>query len=108
MEMPEEAQVSMVEDDGAVTIIGGGILTYATAQEFSDALSKAALSADEVTVDFRPAKFIDTQVVHDLGKAAVKLGHRGKRLKVIVSASEYPLEVLKMSCYDRIMDIEVE
>jgi anti-anti-sigma regulatory factor len=106
--MIDEAQISVSEDGDAVTITGGGNLTFLNATEFGERLKKSSLEADSVTVDLRPADFIDSQIVQDLGKAAVTLLNRQKRLRVQASGTAYPLRVLKISGYESIMDIEVE
>jgi hypothetical protein len=108
MRTEEEARISVTEDGPAVTITGGGSLTLFNATEFGEKLKQASLTADCVTVDLRPAVFIDTQIVQDLGKAAVTLLGRGKRLRVLITETAYPLRVLKISGYEGIMDIEVE
>jgi len=106
--MVEEATVSVINDVGDVTVVGSGILTYMNATEFGEALRKASITGDSVKVDLRGAEFIDTQIVQDLGQAAVKLLSREKRLKVILSATGYPLKVMEISGYEAIMDIVVE
>lgn len=103
-----EAHVSVTDHDGAVTVTGGGELNFINAKEFGEGLAQAADTADSVTVDLRPAVFIDTQIVQDLGKAAVALLKRGKRLRVAITGTAYPLRVLKISGYEQLMDIEVE
>lgn len=106
--MTEEARVSLSDVDGLVTITGGGSLTFMNAAEFGEKLKHASLNADNVTVDLRPAVFIDTQIIQDLGRGAVTLLNRKKRLKVIVLKTAYPLRVLEISGYEVIMDIVTE
>jgi len=106
--MLEEAQVNIFDDSGAITITGIGSLTYINAREFAERLKDASLNAENVTVDLRSAAFIDTQIVQDLGRGAVTLLNRSKRLKVMVSKTAYPLRVLEISGYERIMDIEID
>lgn len=108
MRIADEARIDVVQDNGAVTIIAGGALTFINAAEFGEALKSASLDAESVVVDLRTADFIDTQIVQDLGKGAVTLLKRGKRLKVMLSATAYPLRVLKISGYEDIMDFEIE
>jgi len=108
MAVIEEAQIGTTEVGGSVTITGGGFLTYMNAEEFGVGLRKASQSAESVTVDIRPASFIDTQIVQDLGMAAVTLLKRTKRLKVVAAADSYPLRVLNISGYGQIMDVAVE
>jgi anti-anti-sigma regulatory factor len=108
MTMPEDAQVSITSDGGAVTVTGGGELNFMNSREFGDGLRQASKAADSVTVDLRPAVFIDTQIVQDLGMAAVAMLNRGKRLRVVITETAYPLRVLKISGFEQIMDIEVE
>ena len=103
--MIEEARISMTEDAGGVTITGGGSLTFYNATEFGERLKEASLAAERVTVDLRPAEFIDTQIVQDLGRAGVTLLKRDKRLKVVVSETAYPLRVIEISGYEQIMDV---
>jgi anti-anti-sigma regulatory factor len=108
MRIADEATIDVIQDNDAVTIIGGGTLTFLNAAEFGEALKRASLDAENVIVDLRPADFIDTQIVQDLGKGGVTLLKRGKRLKVILSETAYPLRVLKISGYEDIMDFETE
>ena len=108
MTTQEEAYIAVTEDGAAVTITGGGSLTLFNAMEFGERLKQAALTAESVTVDLRPAVFIDSKIVQDLGQAAVMLIGRGKRLRVLMDGTAYPLHVLKISGYEGIMDIEVE
>ena len=108
MTTPDEAQVSITDDGGAVTVTGGGALNFLNAKEFGEGLKQASKTADSVTVDLRPAVFIDTQIVQDLGMAAVALMDRGKRLRVVITQTAYPLRVLKISGFEQIMDIDVE
>lgn len=106
MAMAEDASVSIAEDGGAVTITGGGSLTFMNATEFGEKLKDASLTAESVTVDLRSADFIDSQIVQDLSRAAVALLGRGKRLRVLVDQTAYPLRVLQITGFDGIMDIE--
>lgn len=108
MTTAEDAQISVSEDSGKVTITGGGTLTFFNAGEFGEKLNDASLIAENVIVDLRPAVFIDTQIVQDLGRAAVVLLNRSKRLKVTIHDGAYPLRVLRISGFEEIMDIEVE
>ena len=108
MTMADEAKIQRTEDAGAVTITGGGSLTFLNATEFGELLKEASLNADRVNVDLRPADFIDTQILQDLGRAAVTLLGKGKRLKVMVIETAYPLRVLHISGYEQIMDIVAE
>jgi len=105
--MTEDAQIEIARDGGHVTVTGGGMLDLTNSQAFHEGLLDAAASADSVTADLRHAQFIDTAIVQDLARAAVKLRDRGKRLKVIVSAEAYPRRVLDISGFDVLMDIEV-
>jgi anti-anti-sigma regulatory factor len=106
MAMIDKAEISVTRDGGNVTITGGGSLTFVNAMEFGRQLKEASLNAESVAVDLRPAVFIDTQIVQDLGKAAVALLKRDKRLKVAVVDTAYPLRLLKISGFEEIMDIE--
>ncbi len=105
--MADKARVTATEESGGVTVTGAGSLTFYNATEFGEELKRASMSADSVTVDLRPAVFIDTQIVQDLGRAAVTLMKRAKRLKVIVVGTGYPMRVLDVSGYEEIMDIEI-
>ncbi len=93
MSTQEEAYISVNEDGAAVTITGGGSLTLFNANEFGERLKQASLTAESVTVDLRPAVFIDSKIVQDLGQAAVMLIKRGKRLRVLMDGTAYPLHV---------------
>lgn len=106
--MTDEATIGMTEDNGEVTITGAGTLTLLNATEFGERLKQASLNAVSVVVDLRPANFIDTKIIQDLGRAGVALLGRGKRLRVLVSETAYPLRVLKISGFERLMDINVE
>lgn len=108
MAVSDESSIKIVEDNSSITVIGNGMLTFINGTEFGKSLMQASLSADNVTVDLRKVDFIDTQIVQDLGQAAVKMINRGKRLKVIVSATGYPMKVMEISGYKIIMDILVE
>lgn len=104
----EEARISVAEDGGAVTVNGGGTLTFMNSEEFDKGLKQASISAERVLVDLRTADFIDTKIVQDLGVAAVTLLNRGKRLRVAVLEKAYPLRVIKISGYEELMDVETE
>ncbi len=91
-----------------LTVTAEGTLTFINATEFGEKLRDASLTAESVVVDMRPAAFIDTQIVQDLGRAAVTLLGRDRRLRVLVLESAYPRRVLKISGYEAIMDIETE
>ena len=104
----DEAHISRTEDKGTVTVTGAGALTYLNAEEFGISLKEASINSDDVVVDLNNANFIDTQIVQDLGRAAITLLKRGKRLRVTISETAYPLRVLKISGYESIMDIEAE
>ncbi len=106
--MVETAQISISRDATSVTVTGGGTLDLTNSKAFHDGLKEASQTAENVTVDLRGADFIDTAIVQDLAKAAVTLLNRGKRLKVIVLGTAYPLRVLKISGFETILDIEVQ
>lgn len=106
MTTEDEARVSTAEDAGTVTITGAGSLTFLNATEFGEKLSDASVNADSVVVDLREADFIDTKIVQDMGKAAVALMNRNKRLKVLIVGGAYPLRVLRVTALDSLMDIE--
>lgn len=106
--MISKAEISIVQDDTLVTVVGGGSLDITNCREFTDGLRHASRTAEHVVVDLRTADFIDTQIVQDLAKAAVTLMDRGKRLKVIASQEKYPLRVIHISGFDSIMDVVVE
>ena len=106
--MTRTAQISMVQDGDIVTVIGGGTLDITNCQEFSEKLKQASKTAESLIVDLRPADFIDTQVVQDLARAGVTLIERGKRLKVLTCKVKYPLRVIQISGFEKIMDVEVE
>jgi anti-anti-sigma factor len=105
--MVETADVHVTVDDTSITIVGGGTLDLSNSKEFHDGLREASLAAKAVTVDLRPADFIDTAVVQDLAKGAITMMKRGRRLKVIASEGAYPLRVLRITGFGSIMDIEV-
>jgi anti-anti-sigma factor len=106
--MISKGQISVVENDSVVTVIGGGSLDITNCREFTDGLKHVSRTAESVVVDLRQADFIDTQIVQDLAKAAVTLMDRGKRLKVLASQEKYPLRVIHISGFDSIMDVVVE
>jgi len=108
MIMDDEAQISIIEKNGETIITGSGSLTFMNATKFGDELKQASLNADRVTVDLRSAVFIDSQIVQDLGRAAVALTKRGKRLRALFLETAYPLQVLKIVGFEEIMDVEVE
>jgi anti-anti-sigma regulatory factor len=105
--MTDTSQISVVRNDGDIAVIGGGMLDITNCDEFSRELKHASQIAENLTVDLRQADFIDTQIVHDLAKAAMTMLNRGKRLKVLAAEEKYPLEVLRISTFEQIMDIEV-
>ena len=102
----DEATIGVSNDNGCVTITAGGSLTFLNATEFGEQIAEAASTADSVTVDLRPADFIDTQILQDLGRAGVKLLGRDKRLRLLLDADAYPLRVIMMSGYEAIMDVD--
>lgn len=102
------AQIDIIHDNEKTTVIGGGTLDFTNSAQFHEGLKQASLTIDMVIVDLRTAVFIDTAIVQDLARAAVTLRNRGKRLKVVVAKSKYPLEVLQVSGFGSIMDIEIE
>lgn len=106
--MPEEAHVSIDNSGSTTTITADGTLSFTNSAEFGAKLKQASLNAEKVVVDLRLADFIDTQIIQDLGRAAVAMLKRGRRLKVMVLGSAYPTRVLKISGYEVIMDIEID
>ena len=106
--MTDSASISVVREGNEVVISGGGTLDLTNYQEFHDGLKSTSTEADSLTVDLRAADFIDTAVVQDLARAAVTLLERGKRLKVLVSETKYPLRVIQISGFEQIMDVVVE
>lgn len=81
-------------------------MTLFNSAEFGDALQKAVLEASAVTVDMRRVDFIDSRIVQDLGRAAVLAREKGTSLKVQLLESGYPLKVIRVCSFDRIMNIE--
>lgn len=104
--MIDEAQVSVTHNGDGVVIEAGGSLTFMNCEEFAEKLLSSAASADHLTVDLTPAEFIDTQIVQDLGRAAVAMIKRGRRLNVVALAGSYPMRVVDISGYQQIMDVE--
>lgn len=104
----DEATVVVADDNGSVTITAGGTLTFLNATEFGERVAEASARAESLTVDLRSADFIDTQILQDLGRAAVKLLSRDKRLRVLLDPGKYPLRVIRISGYEAIMDVEAQ
>ena len=106
--MTEAVEISIINDEEDVTVIGGGTLDLTNSKEFHVGIKDAAVNARTVTVDLRSAVFIDTAIVQDLATAGVTMLKRGKRLRVMTREGAYPLRVLRISGFEGIMDIEVE
>ncbi len=104
--MDETAEISIVREDGKVTVVGGGFLDFLNAREFKEGLADAAATADEVVVDLRNAVFIDTAILEYIAAAGKKLLDRQKRLKVVATRQSQPLRVVEMVGLGALMDIE--
>src|SRR5690242_13381962 len=105
--MTELAEINVINNDNITTIIGNGILDLTNSETFHDELKKISLNEDNVIVDLRDVCFIDSAVIQDIANAAIAMGRRGKRLKVIVMKTAYPLRVLQITGLDKLLDIDV-
>ena len=106
--MIDTVSVNTQQDESiAVTIDGIGTLDFSNYSDFRDKLESMSRESDRVIVDLRKADFIDTAVIQSLAKAAIALINRESRLVVLVEKTAYPYEVLKLSGFKQIMDIEV-
>lgn len=106
--MDNAARISVLQDGDTVTVVGGGTLDLTNCTSFSSGLKHAAQTAENVVVDLRGADFIDTQIVQDLARAAVNLLEKGKRLQVMASETKYPLRVIRISGFEKIMDLVID
>ncbi|MEN6521945.1 MAG: STAS domain-containing protein [Armatimonadota bacterium] len=88
-----------------VTVTGYGELDLSNAGELGRALRDASETAERLTVDIRPATFIDTAVLEYIARTAANMLNRGKRLRVLTLKDSHPLYVLKTAGFQELVDI---
>ena len=102
--MTVTSEIKIAEDDGKVTITCSGIIDITNCEEFSKRTKEASLTAEEITIDFRTADFIDTQIVHDIARAAVTLLKRNKKLNVIVRKGSQHFWIVQVAVINHPVD----
>lgn len=106
--MKEAAEIIVTQDDGVTTIVCRGELDLSHADGLTQLIDGAVDFEDDVAVDLRQAKFIDTAILACLAKAAKMAKENGRSLKVLVSPNSHPLYVLETVGFSAIMDIVPE
>jgi len=106
--MADTSNVTVIEKNHALTIVGIGELDLSNSQRLKEVLKKSVDRDGEIVLDLRNVEFIDSAVLAYIARAGGALLDRNRCLKLLVCDGSQPLHVLKLVKFEELVEIVVE
>jgi anti-anti-sigma regulatory factor len=100
-------ELRVLRDGPSLTIVGVPVMDVAVADAFKQAVKAALESSQDITVDLRPATFVESSILQTMAVSNRRLRKAGSRLRVLVSKGSYAQRILTLLGLGDLMNVEV-